>query len=73
MKATLTIPEKDTTIELDNITLTQFRMIGERPSDESPMLTEKYSIGEPIVLITSNMPDELKNDTSTRIAQFCNH
>jgi len=47
-------------------------MIYSKPNDKIPMITEKYRVGDPITLITSNMPGELKNDIIKIIKQYCN-
>ena len=71
MKVILEIPEKEISFELDNFTYNQFRIIGSKPNDKIPMILEKYSVGEPITLITSNMPDELKKAIDEMISQYC--
>lgn len=73
MKAILEIPENEISFEFDNFTYNQFRMIGSKPNDKIPMILEKYPIGEPITLITSNMPDELKIVIDKMISQYCGH
>jgi hypothetical protein len=73
MKAILEIPEKEIKFEFDNLTYDQFRMIGSKPNDKIPMILEKYPIGEPITLITSNMPDVLKDEIIKLISQYCGH
>lgn len=73
MKAILEIPEKEIKFELDNLTYNQFRMIGSKPNDNIPMILEKYPIGEPITLITSNMPPDLKEQIEEIIGRYCNH
>ena len=73
MKAILEIPEKEISFEFDNLTINQFRMIGTRPDSKIPMIVEKYPIGEPITLITSNMPYILKKAIDDMIGQYCNH
>jgi len=55
------------------VTYNQFRMIGSKPNDKIPMILEKYPIGEPITLITSNMPDVLKDEIIKLISQYCGH
>lgn len=73
MKAILEIPETETIIEFDNLTINQFRIIGTRPNDDIPMIVEKYPIGKTITLITSNMPDELKEAIDGMVSQYCGH
>jgi hypothetical protein len=73
LKAIFQIPEKKSQFNLDNFTFSQFTMIGEKPSNENYMLVEKFPIGEPIILITSNMPDDLLKEIKNMIAQYCNH
>ncbi len=72
MKAILKIPEKKIKIEFENLTYNQYRIIGTRPS-EIPMIVEKYPIGKPITIITSEMPDNLKQMIEDLITQYCNH
>jgi len=73
MKAILEIPEKEIKFEFDNLTYNQFMMIASRPNGKLPMILEKYTIGEPITLITSNMPVVLKNEIIRLISQYCGH
>ncbi len=73
MFATLDIPEREIKFEFENLTYNQFRMIGRKPSKTIPMLEERFPIGEPITLITSNMPEELKNTIVNLIEKYCNH
>ena len=73
MKAILEIPEKEISFEFDNLTYNQFRMIGRKPNDEMPMILEKFPIGEPITLMTSNMPEVLKEEIIKLISQYCGH
>jgi hypothetical protein len=73
MKAILEIPEKEFKFEFDNLTYNQFRMIGSRPNYQIPMILEKYPIGQPITLITSNMPDVLKDEIIKLIEQYYGH
>jgi len=73
MKAILEIPEKEISFEFDNLTYNQFRMIGSKPNDKIPMILEKFPIGEPITLMTSNMPEVLKEEIIKLISQYCGH
>lgn len=73
MKATLEIPEKEIKFEFDNLTYNQFRMIGSKPNDNLPMFVERYPIGKPITLITSNMPNVLKDEIIKLISDYCGH
>jgi hypothetical protein len=75
MNGTLEIPQKEIKFELNNVTYNQFRIIGERPcepADINPMMVEKFVVGDPIVLITSNMPHDLKNEIIELIQRYCN-
>ena len=56
---------------IENISLSMFRRVGERPSDMSPMMVEKYPIGEPITLLTGNMPPELQEKVKEVISEYC--
>ena len=73
MKAILEIPEKEIKFEFDNLTYNQFRMIGSKPNDKIPTILEKFPISEPITLITSNMPDVLKDEIIKLISDYCGH
>jgi hypothetical protein len=48
-------------------------MIGSKPNDKTPMILEKFPVGEPITLITSNMPEVLKEEVIKLISQYCGH
>jgi hypothetical protein len=72
MKAILEIPERDISFNFENLTIDEFRMIGERPTELNYMV-EKYPIGAPITLITSNMPPALKKEIDAMIGHYCNH
>jgi len=72
MNGILEIQEKVIKFELENLTYNQFKMIGSKPMDVNNIMIEKYSIGEPITLITSNMPDNLKHEIDKMIEQYCN-
>lgn len=71
MKAILEIPEKEIKFEFANLTINQFRMVGSKTNDKIPLILEKYPIGEPITLITSNMPDVIKDEIIKLISQYC--
>jgi hypothetical protein len=73
MKAILEIPEKDVKFEFDNFTYNQFRMIRTKPNDKTPMILERFPIGEPMTLITSNMPDTLEDEIIKIISLYCGH
>jgi hypothetical protein len=73
MKAILEIPEKEIKVEFENMTYNQYRIIGSRPSEISPIMVEKYPIGKPITLVTSEMPDGLRIEIEKLIEQYCNH
>lgn len=70
IKAILEIHEKEVKYEFDNLTIDQFIMINEV---KSYFISKKYPIGEPITLITSNMPDDLIFEIKNIIKQYCNH
>lgn len=72
MKGIFQMPERGISFDLDNVIVDQFRIIGRRPS-ESGIMTEAYPIGEPIILITSNMPSDLRTQIQEIIGQYCNH
>lgn len=73
MKAILEIPEHKLKFEFDNLTYNKFRVIIDKPNDRIPMITERFTIGEPITLITSNIPELLKEEIIKLISQYCNH
>lgn len=58
--------------QFDNLTVDEYRMVGERPGP-IPTITERYPVGEPIVLMTSNMPHNLKSAINDIIKKYCNH
>lgn len=72
MKAILEIPEEEFRLELDNPILDQFRMTATRPNLHHPrLMDETYCIGEPIIIVTSNMPDDLRNEIVNIIHKYC--
>jgi hypothetical protein len=71
MKGILEIPEKEIKFEFYNLTYNQFRMVGSKTKNNIPMIVEKYPIGEPITLITSNMPDDLNSIIIKLISEYC--
>jgi len=73
MIAKLTVEEKDISFILVDISINQFRMVGTRPMNENKMIVEKYPMGEPITLITSNMPKQLNDEIIEIISNYCNH
>ena len=73
MKASLLIPEKEFSFEFDNITINQYRMICSKPNNNMSMFMEHYPVGETITLVTSNMPNDLKEQINHIIEQYCNH
>ncbi len=72
MKAILSIPEKETMLEFDNIDLSQYRVIGNRPS-ECGNYRESYPMGKTITMVTSNMPGDLKCEIEDIMKRYCNH
>jgi hypothetical protein len=74
MKAILSIPEKEIKIGLENFTYNQYYVIETRFSEIDVLkAVEKFAIGEPITLITSNMPDDLRKQIEIIIKDYCNH
>ena len=71
MNAILEVPEEEIKIEFDNLNYNQFRMIGRRLDIETSMFIEKYPVGEPITLITSNMPKILLEQVKNLIEKYC--
>lgn len=72
MKAILEIPERGIKFEFDSLTINQFKIITSKPNDTTNML-EKYPVGEPITLMTSNMPEVLKEEIIRLVSQYCGH
>ena len=74
MNAKFEIPEKQIKLDLENATLNTFIIIGRgtNPSDNGETLM-KFPVGKPIVIITSNMPEDLKKDIDEIISNYCNH
>ncbi len=70
MKAILEIPEKEIKFEFDNLTYNQYRMVGTR---NCGIMVERFPIGEPITVLTSNMPNDLKEEINSVIEAYCNH
>jgi len=66
------IPEKEIEFELDEISINQYKMVSKKPS-ENGVLMEKYTVGEPITVITGNMPKSLKIAIEEVIKNYCNH
>ena len=73
MKAILTVPSKDFSIDLTNTTVDQYRMIDRRSSPDIPMVVESFPVGKSITLITSNMPLDLKEAINNMIREYCGH
>ena len=71
MKAILKVPEKEISFDLKNVTIDQYTAVKETVGDFN--MTHIEPDGEPFVLITSNMPLELKDEISTLIKRYCNH
>lgn len=73
MKTFLQIPEKEISFEFDNLTINQFRAIGTKPNEKIQTIVEKYPIGNSITLVTSNMPEILKDEIIKLIEHYCGH
>jgi hypothetical protein len=73
MKAIVSIPEKDYCFELRNVCYGEFVVVGTKPKEDNSTFVERYPVGEPIILLTSNMPDGLKNDVDDLVRRYCNH
>lgn len=73
MKAILDIPEKEIKFEFDNLTFNQYRMIGRKSNEVNPMFWESFPVGKPITLITSNMPDGLRDEIIKLVSDYCWH
>ena len=70
MNGILTIPEKEVSLELKDLTVVQFRMIERKADDKIPMGFNHEPIGETIILITSNMPEPLKDKVIQLINEY---
>ena len=74
MRGILEIPEKEISFTFDNLTINQFRKIDMKSEYEiCNTTTERYPIGEMITLITSNMPETLRDEITKVIKQYCGH
>lgn len=73
IKGTLKVKKKDIKLELDNLTIDQYRFIAELPAINIGGVVEKHPVGKLITLITSNMPFELKKAIDDMIKKYCNH
>ncbi len=73
MKAIVSIPEKDYCFELRNVSYDEYIVVGTKKTESSSMFVERYPVGEPIILLTSNMPDGLKNEIDDLVRRYCNH
>lgn len=58
---------------MNNSTFDQYWVIGKRPSEEFPEFIERYPIGDPLILITSDMPVDLKEEIFRTIERYCGH
>ena len=72
MKIIIQIPEKNLKLEFENFTYSQFRMFGAKPSEHIPGMAVKYPIGEPLTIITSNIPIDLQSEINELIESYCN-
>ena len=72
MKGKIEIPEKELKFELEDIALYKFRIVRKRPDFDLPDVMVTEGVGEPITLITSNMPTRLREEIVAHIEQFCN-
>jgi hypothetical protein len=70
--ATLEIPEQKIKIEFDKLELNQFNVVRQKPSDDNNLIIDRYTIGEPLILITSNMPVFLQKAIERILKQYCN-
>ena len=73
MKAILSIPEKEISLEYENLSINTFTPVNEVTHPDYPMMVLSEPGGKPITLITSNMPGELKDELITIIKKQCNH
>ena len=53
------------------VKISQFNIIREKVSERNPMLVEQATVGEPILLITGNMPTSLREQIEEIIANHC--
>lgn len=77
MKAILNIIDIETdevpVFEYDNLTMDIFTPVKEVDDSVYPNMVLREPGGKPITLITSNMPQELKDELSAIIKKYCNH
>jgi len=73
MKAILIIQKEGIKLNLNNATYHVFNVIAEKPNTNWNNIIEKCTVGDPIKLITSDMPNDLENEIIKMIEQYCNH
>ena len=73
MKGVIEIPEKKFKKEFDNLKVTQYRIMRTVSTPTIESFTEVGPVGKPIVLITSDMPADLRKTISNIISTYCNH
>lgn len=71
MNGKLIVKEIDSEFELNNLRMSKYRVVGERPVYGGAMM-EKFPVGEPITIITSEMPDDLYRMIDETIKAYCN-
>jgi len=75
MKAILNIIDVETeeipTFEYDNLTMDTHIPYSAKPDPEQSNMVQYESRGKPITLITSNMPEELKDELTIIIKEYC--
>jgi hypothetical protein len=70
MKGTLEVPADGFVIELDNMYLSMTRMVEQK--ELSNGIIESDVHGEPMYLITSNVPQELFNEMHNLLKKYSN-
>ena len=72
MDGLLYIPDREIEFELKDLEYQEFTIVGSRAS-EIIGIDEKYPVGKPMTIITSQMPGSLKAEINELIKSYCNH
>ena len=73
MKIRIIVEEEDIDITIEDAALSTYRRVGRRPASDGGCYMESYPQGKPIMIITSNMPESLKDEIDLAISTFCDH
>ena len=73
-KITITIPSgNDISFETKDVNANQYSIVFEEPNPNLPGIVLKRTWGEPILVITGNMPEPLRKAVDKIIKEYCNH